>query len=1725
MAMEESEKPAIFSFFSLIPKKYHRYGRALIVIIISIIFRAPVRVLSTIWHVLWTTVGVALGTGFGLGLAMHIYHQLEAMRGSHEQEKKQKKSRRRDKFTPRSSAGNSAVSREPTLEDSSSYVSLMFMAGYPVEDKVLRGQVLRENSSFWDVQYQFTGVPVSEQRAPNIMKKDWPSLPPQVATELGRFIEHIMRDFIAGWYCKIDAGCVYEDEKEKRKDKDGTQPEEKQEDPDQERHSNETNAMKRKMVFSAMTHRRIPMLDQTYRLMTQVFGNLATRTEHVNVFSLALLKWTQVLAHTFRVYRTLRKSAQAKNKRRKPTEIQVTKEFLLAGKLHPAVTFGLDVPSLLFADASGEECGTGTDQPPKNPMQVLEERLYGTPLLRECELDYNRMLAHRLVRALLPKSDSSSPVALALLVELFGAFCLLPIMNLFVPSFLNSLIVSMFDKQNGDNPDDKAQESQATTENASNTATNAADEDTNGSHRNRARTRSNSSGQGYSQYADESQGEQSAELSEGAGRTRLSTISSPNSSETNNLFVEDPVGDLILRLMSEILDKLQNHMNFDECREAGLNNQDNLVDWDNSECQAAVLKLVMLVEAILLNGRCEYRNVLTGGKEVEGTEQLEAERSNDEREDQSSNGYGLNVFSLPHVLMEMTSSMAEFDAKIELASTNGPQQLEEKSAMDFEPESGEVSTLRTLISTWLHSGQLSRAISLIVKGFRTEFAHFYSDDAFLAIPENAETLAEMMRSIHGVEIMVETMSVLSSARLDLEIESANLNPSGTSKRTPKAWTVVKSASARVGPNDQWTLDPMTHFQTMTTPRHLDFHKNLGFASSLREERERRLRSWESLKFTNSIQTVHRRRASASEIELHEEVHNLARLFYNGTNFMSVRDAARNTGEKVALLTVEVLSNRRRIEVPDDDSSFLLKAQPRPLNPVSVHRDDRNHELSYKCFLATYEEPAIPVGSKRYTGGRFIRRCFLQYYPIDRTASVTLHNDARKIDKRKGKSLIPDSSMAKYTQSVPVLSDSFLRERHLCQKWMEKETTVSSFFSSTVMETSDFNATPRSGKAVDFIYRMSLFQRPSVDLAGKCFTLQDSGARGAHRADASAMEVSDASLSGLLLSIGRDFRFGDPSHGNETGVKQQVEMGPDGYPMLFMKANKKQGDQVSTEMKPYRISFVRAALMVTATRQEAQLQCLRACVLAGSAKSATKARVQAQLKPTLKILDFANDRSTDRSKMSSLLRDLKLGVYHIDREQLRRNGLLNPRDPTMILELRAKVEDAVEAKDVPYPIGGKMPAATVLYRIKCEALIQYTGINEDEEDMEPYLDNDGLLASQFREEWIVYRTIKDFQSFHKQIKSEVAATESSASTGSRLVGAATAAFGSTAHGRRQRKVLVPSLNKTSGIAVTRNAIVRRGELLGEYLEDLLSPDNLINRCMELLLFLGAFHPFPPEVKVKQTPSNYVDPLGRSNFSRSIPDIAKLDSGGPALPALPRRRLGSSGRVGSEVSYSNSSECMEMGGLAEGVMEASVETKDQIPAILNKVDQGTLILEDELLIEDDSLEFTLFPVPLGVVRNSIVELVRYQFGFENASFFRSQMLAALETASFVAMTKASSFRSMLYDLHVQYLNSDAVAKWINTLLGVLWPDGVWMTPREPYTEDEEKQLREDARQKLHAGFPEQIAAILGHDLTRDGLDIVHEMLQNRVVIRCVVDPKTPRQQHSRQNAGLNERPPVD
>lgn len=1279
---------------------------------------APQHFLSTVWNVLLTALGITLGVGLGAGLAAHVFHQLQSWQEDYDQrgsadEDKLKRGRRRsslEQIRPRNrhsilrgdncshtsvnSLNGLAASASATLEDGNSYATLMAQAGYPVPDRVLRGQVLREDHKFWKVKYRFTDDIIPEQRAVRLIEEEWPSLPQAVTREMGRFIEHVMRDYISGWYSSLDSGVIYRDEREKREggiprdggDNDeryfmrgsaasettsslsprkrpsiyrrestpgipgvaaGTPQKFSQLDPattttpsisssltspsknetsvlspskkqtgqnQKEQPQNPHVHIPRNMVFSTLTHRRAPLIDCTYRVMSAVFGNLASRAEHVNVAELAVLKWTQVLGRSLKVYRTLRKAAQEKDHAEIPTEVQVTREFLLAGKLHRAVVFGLDVPSLLFADASGEECGCGTDQAPRGQLHVLQQRLYHTNMLKECELDYNRVVANRLVRALLPKSESTSQCVMALLVEIIAGSVLQPLMNLWVPSFLNDIIVKTMGKPApaGIGSDDVAEtmatDSKLNTSSSSSPAdpkttdnlqfvaesmpiSTASARDLDGSHRvesvGLAAQRELSV-----QSIDASVTELPDELltmtcaPTELAIANLSTSSDSDDSsepmEVDGIGAEPSSGDKLMTLLSRAVTELSKYMDFDKCRYARQNNLETEIDWDDADVGSAVLRLVMVIETVLLDGRCVYREPLKENQQLdlEGVGIPEDDFEGSER----------RSFSL--ILMEMTSNMNAFEKRISEYDKEHPQMttLIDHPRDEFEPNANEISTVRTLISTWLHTGQLFKAATLITQAAPTLLAPFYASDAFVVEQVNRETFLEHVKVFDGVDVMVETMAVLASQRLMLE-EEFDMLVSATEPSPPSGLLNNASPSQRRrisnpdhGHIAETNMISLTgSYGGQSTHRYLDFHRNEAFAASLRAERERRLRAWETTKADDSIMTVLRKTAIKKiDLELHRELHRLAFVLSNGTSSMSIRDAARKTdpdndeasnstsNEKVSLLTVETAAARRRIEVPDDDSSFLLRAQSRPLNPVSVHRDDRNHDMSYKCFLATYEEPAIAHGSTRYSGGRFVRRCFLQYYPSDRTASIVPTSDARKLDKRKGKPVAND-------EVGKDLAGTFLRQRHFCQKWSQRGgASTQSFFDSKLMDPGDFVSAPRSGKAIDFVYKKILFEPPVIDLAGKRFTVQDSSSgRGVHRADASALEVSDASLSHLLLFIGKEYeagKSGDP-----------VESGPDGYPMVFQKVVTKHGDQVSSEIKPYRLSFVRAALMIASSR--------------------------------------------------------------------------------------------------------------------------------------------------------------------------------------------------------------------------------------------------------------------------------------------------------------------------------------------------------------------------------------------------------------------------------------------------------------------------------------------------------------------------------------------------------------
>ena len=88
---------------------------------------------------------------------------------------------------------------------------------------------------------------------------------------------------------------------------------------------------------------------------------------------------------------------------------------------------------------------------------------------------------------------------------------------------------------------------------------------------------------------------------------------------------------------------------------------------------------------------------------------------------------------------------------------------------------------------------------------------------------------------------------------------------------------------------------------------------------------------------------------------------------------------------------------------------------------------------------------------------------------------------------------------------------------------------------------------------------------------------------------------------------------------------------------------------------------------------------------------------------------------------------------------------------------------------------------------------------------------------------------------------------------------------------KRKALSPSLNKAvqaGALGATKKCMEKHKEILNDYLSHLLSKRNLLNRCPELLRFVGAYDPLPESVRIQAgVMPDLSDGLGRFELSKS------------------------------------------------------------------------------------------------------------------------------------------------------------------------------------------------------------------------------------------------------------------
>jgi hypothetical protein len=469
-----------------------------------------------------------------------------------------------------------------------------------------------------------------------------------------------------------------------------------------------------------------------------------------------------------------------------------------------------------------------------------------------------------------------------------------------------------------------------------------------------------------------------------------------------------------------------------------------------------------------------------------------------------------------------------------------------------------------------------------------------------------------------------------------------------------------------------------------------------------------------------------------------------------------------------------------------------------------------------------------------------------------------------------------------------------------------------------------------------------------------------------------------------------------------------------------------------------------------------------------------------LQPTLTLLDFAT--SENRERQAILLRDLKLGINHIDKDQLRRSGILSPRYPTRLRALKVVMCGTVEAKSN-QGLDLLVGPSSILYKLRCVAITEYVGVDSNNENIE--------YGDLIREEWVVMRSFKDFTTFHKFLKTQVNSAESSAGTGAKLTGLATAALtlGISSHSESKRKALIPSLNKAvqaGALGATKKCIEKRKEILNDYLSHLLSKRNLLNRCPELLRFVGAYDPLPESVRLGSgVVPDLLDGLGRSEMSkRHLPQGSKVETpaGSSRKPSHPIRSL-------SIEKDDNNNKI---------VLRPEEDSRDRQKKATKKSKKH---VDPARLAMIASIKSRVDRVKLSKVRGSIFELIRYIFDLDSANFFRSQMVAAVQTMS-IAFTTGHGFKRTLIELHLKYLSSRSVSSYIKFVKDLMWPNGIIFTSAIPLTPEASREVANDSRKILQEVFPDQLQAVLGTEITENGLDLFHEMLNNRLVLKSMI-----------------------
>lgn len=719
----------------------------------------------------------------------------------------------------------------------------------------------------------------------------------------------------------------------------------------------------------------------------------------------------------------------------KVSEVEIVRELLSMKRLHKALTFGVDVPSLLL---STDDSTLEDDQKNSPSQNLLHHYLFNTKMIEESELDYNRLISNKICRKVLPSAEIQSPMVKAFAVEVIAGCMLTPIMGFFEPDTVNGWIIQSVESYMKEekiesvnsvnlNVDDTRISSEYNSMNPhahdvgveidvqgkeiyKNNTAESVTSDTNNNSGNEKITldiseeqievRQNSTTQVDADetikdnenkefcdseildvhedtYISDDEMEDESEIFDDAGNNNISSVDEKTS-------IQPTDADFLLPLLKLSVVQLSGFVN------DGKNNTDEEIDWEDPSCRSIVCQLVVVIEAALQHGRriidTKSNNENNDERDEESPALLEEEET--EEVEKTDNAPSLSDYSLIDLLLEMTMSIDGFKERIsEIDSQSLPEivgrsdKSDTSSTSSFEFFKDDSSTLRPIIVAWLQTGDIYQAFCVFCSSSKLR-TYFYNSNAFLRNTEMTDKFMSHLKLLDRVDVLVDTMSVLkaeailspNNSRQELKLstktkqqqqqqpQKVKTAPSQPSQKQNqpahrqmgiglglglmkaniqnnknRLQRLVGGANPTQNNNNANSSNTDNSInsiisksfmrQSASLPYHLDFRRNETFAKNLRAQRERRTESWKKTSFSSAMGKNGQVKmidfvSHSSSRPIHRELHYYSRVCYSSTLSLSIH----NNNNGVSKIKTETVSGRRMIEVPDDDSSFLLRAQ-------------------------------------------------------------------------------------------------------------------------------------------------------------------------------------------------------------------------------------------------------------------------------------------------------------------------------------------------------------------------------------------------------------------------------------------------------------------------------------------------------------------------------------------------------------------------------------------------------------------------------------------------------------------------------------------------------------------------------------------------------------------------------------------------------------------------------